>query len=76
MPVTTTVDVSVVAVVLATVGYQVLGALWYGPLFGARWMDAMGYGDDDEVAGDATAGYVMTTVGSLVAVVTLGVLID
>ncbi len=34
--------VSLTATVLATVLGFVLGALWYGPLFGARWMAEIG----------------------------------
>lgn len=64
------------AVVVATVGYQLLGAAWYGPLFGSRWMDAMGYGEGEAPGEDAAAGYAMTTAGSLVAVAALAVLVD
>lgn len=31
------------AVILASVGYMVLGFLWYGPLFGKQWMKLKGY---------------------------------
>lgn len=34
------VEVSWLAVVVGAVGYRVLGALWYGPPFGSRWMAA------------------------------------
>ncbi len=34
--------VSLTAIVLATVLGFALGALWYGPLFGARWMAEVG----------------------------------
>ena len=34
--------VSLVATLVATVLGFVLGALWYGPLFGKRWMAAVG----------------------------------
>ena len=65
------------AVVVGTVGYQLLGAVWYGPVFGSRWTDAMGYADSDDVPGEnATVGYAMTTAGSLVAAVALAVLVD
>lgn len=35
-------DVSLLATVVATVLGFALGALWYGPLFGKRWMAAVG----------------------------------
>lgn len=78
MSVDVSVDVSWIAVVVGTVGYQLLGALWYGPLFGSRWMAAMGYDNAEDVQGgdDATTGYLITAAGSLVAVVALGVLVD
>jgi hypothetical protein len=78
MAVDVAVEVSWIAVVAGTVGYQALGALWYGPLFGDRWMAGMGFEGPEEVHGDedATTGYLLTTVGSLVAVVALVLLVD
>ena len=35
-------DVSVVATLVGTVLGFALGALWYGPLFGKKWMSAVG----------------------------------
>ena len=65
------------AVVVGTVGYMVLGALWYGPLFGSFWMAAMGYASADEMdASDPRMGYALTAVGSLVAVTALAVIVD
>lgn len=64
------------AVVVGTVGYQVLGAVWYGPAFGARWLAAMGVDDPDELAGDPTRGYLLTTLGALVATLAVAVLVD
>jgi fructose-specific phosphotransferase system IIC component len=31
-----------VAVVVATIAAMVLGFIWYGPLFGKKWMEAQG----------------------------------
>ena len=39
--------VSLVATLVATVLGFVLGALWYGPLFGKRWMAAVGMSAQD-----------------------------
>jgi hypothetical protein len=39
--------VSLVATMAATVAGFVLGALWYGPLFGKRWMSAVGRTHED-----------------------------
>ena len=35
-------EVSIPATLVATVLGFALGALWYGPLFGKRWMAAVG----------------------------------
>jgi hypothetical protein len=39
-------QVSLLATLLATVLSFVLGALWYGPLFGKAWMRAVGVTED------------------------------
>ena len=39
-------NVSLVATVIATVLGFLLGGLWYGPLFGARWMALVGLSRD------------------------------
>ena len=36
-------DVNLLAVLAAAVATMVLGAIWYGPLFGKSWMSAHGY---------------------------------
>lgn len=60
-----------VAVVIGTIGYQVLGGVWYGPVFGSRWVAAMGYEDASDVhdGETPTMGFIMTTFGSLIAVI-------
>ena len=42
-------DVSMLATLVATVLGFVLGALWYGPLFGKAWMRALAVGADLKV---------------------------
>ena len=65
------------AVVAGTIGYQVLGALWYGKLFDGVWMDAMGYSSHEEMGDESpTMGYAMTAIGALIAVIALAVLVD
>jgi hypothetical protein len=39
--------VSLLATLAATIAGFVLGALWYGPLFGKRWMSAVGLNQED-----------------------------
>lgn len=35
--------INIIAVLLATLGFMVVGFLWYGPLFGKRWMALNGF---------------------------------
>lgn len=35
--------INILAVVLATLGFMVVGFVWYGPLFGQRWMALNGF---------------------------------
>lgn len=41
-------DVNYVAIVLLAVGAMVIGAIWYGPLFGKAWMRVLGADPADE----------------------------
>ena len=43
--------ISLVATLAATIAGFVLGALWYGPLFGKPWMAAVGVSRDQLMAG-------------------------
>lgn len=70
-------NVNWLAAIVGTIGYQVLGAAWYGPLFGGIWMDAMGFDSAEEVGDeDPTMGYLLTAAGALVATVSLAILVD
>lgn len=40
-------EVSLVATLAATLASFILGALWYGPIFGAAWMRAIGVSRDE-----------------------------
>ncbi|QNL19009.1 DUF1761 domain-containing protein [Hyphobacterium sp. CCMP332] len=35
--------INIIAVLLATLGFMVVGFLWYGPLLGKRWMALNGF---------------------------------
>lgn len=39
-------DINYLAVLVSTIAFFGLGSLWYGPLFGKQWMDAMGWTED------------------------------
>lgn len=67
-------DVNWLAVLVGTIAYMIIGFVWYTG-FSSLWMDAMGM-TGDEMAGDSpTIGYLITTLGSFVAVVSLALLV-
>lgn len=67
-------DVNYLAVVLAAIATQPLGALWYGPLFGERWMTLRGYTRED--AGDPGSAYAIGFAAHLVMAYVLARLVD
>ena|SRR3989344_3639104 len=69
--------VNYVAVVVAAVASVVLGAIWYGPLFGKVWMKAAGKtkSDIDKSKGDMPKMYAITIAGSLATAYVLAVFI-
>lgn len=56
---------SVIAAALST---MVIGALWYGPLFGKRWVALMGIKSDDmgRMQGSARNSYVVASLTALI----------
>lgn len=38
--------INILGVVLATLGFMVVGFVWYGPLFGKRWMALNGFTEE------------------------------
>ncbi len=38
--------ISLITVLLASVGAFAVGGLWYGPIFGAKWKSLMGFSDE------------------------------
>lgn len=66
--------VNYLAVVVAAIATHVLGFLWYGPLFGKKWMQLMKLTDKDKEKAKQK-GMAKVMVGSFVAsLVTAGVL--
>lgn len=43
--------INIIAVVLATIGFMAVGFVWYGPLFGKRWMALHGLTEEQIKAG-------------------------
>jgi hypothetical protein len=66
-------DVSLLATVVATVAGFLLGGLWYGPLFGRRWMALVGVTPDQlRRTGSPVVTYGITFVLGLVAAYVFG----
>lgn len=69
-------DVSWLGIGAATVVYMVLGALWYGPLFGNAWTRAIGFEMPEEQPGPeiyivpAIAYFVASVATAMLAVAT------
>lgn len=64
------VPVNYLAIALAAVAAMVVGFLWYGPLFGKKWSDLMGFGEMtpermQDMQKKARPGYALTFVASL-----------
>ncbi|HLC79803.1 MAG TPA: DUF1761 domain-containing protein [archaeon] len=71
------VNVNLVAVVIGAIASMALGMLWYGPLFGKKWMELTGkkMSDADKNKGNMSMTYLVAFVGSLVAAYVLGAFI-
>ena len=67
-------DVNWLAILVAAIAWFILGALWYGPLFGKAWMAATGI--DPRAAGERPGAtiYVFPLVAYLVATIALAML--
>lgn len=56
-----------VGVVVATVAAMVIGGVWYGPLFGNRWMALIGKTKQElQAQGNAGIGYGIAIVGAFI----------
>ena len=53
----TIIGVNWVAVVVAALMGFAVGGLWYGPLFGQKWMNAVGLTEEDVASGNMGATY-------------------
>jgi hypothetical protein len=67
-------DLNWLSIVIAVVAAQVLGFLWYGPLFGKQWMAAIGKTKED-MSGSPGPAVAVGIVMSLVRAVILALLI-
>lgn len=62
------VPINYLAVLVAAVASMILGALWYGPLFGKKWIAYMGWSPElsEEKKKGAGKGYAIQFIASLV----------
>ncbi len=63
-------DINWLAVLVAIVVYQGLGALWYGPLMGKAWMKAVGK-TAEELQGGGGILYLYAIINGAIAVIVL-----
>ena len=72
--------INYLAVVVALVAVTVLGMLWYGPLFGKKWMKLAGFSENDmntpEAKKSASIGYVVSIISSFITVLALAVVLN
>lgn len=67
-------DINWIAVIVAVVVAQVIGFLWYGPLFGKRWMAWVGK-TPEEMQEGATPAIVVGVISSVLSAVVLALLL-
>ena len=67
-------DVNWLAVIVAVVVAQVVGFLWYGPLFGKQWMAGIGKTPEEMQAG-ATPAMIVGVLSSILSAVVLALLL-
>lgn len=68
-------DVNVWAVLVASVAYFIIGALWFGVFFGRPWMAALGKSREELSQGGTGITYLWTLLLEIVVTFTLAVLL-
>lgn len=69
------VTINYLAVLVAAVASMIIGAVWYGPLFGKMWMQLVNKKKEDLTKGVAKM-YILTFIGALVTAYVLGHISD
>jgi len=68
------------AVIVALVAFTVLGMLWYGPLFGKKWMKLVGLSASDmdtpEAKKSSVIGYISSLASSFVSMLALAIILN
>lgn len=68
-------DLNWLGIVVGTIGYMLLGFVWY-TAFSSVWMDAIGWSEEEMEEESPAVGYVITTIGSLIAVLAMALLLN
>lgn len=72
-----TFEINYLAWIVSVIVYQVLGAIWYGPLLGKAWMAEVGRTEEEiRAEGGASAGYYLVAIvnGAIAAFVIANVI--
>ncbi|MDX1563327.1 MAG: DUF1761 domain-containing protein [Gammaproteobacteria bacterium] len=67
-------DLNWLAILVATVAGFAIGGVWYGPLFGKAWMDALGKKPEDLTP--SAQPYIISFVTALITALVLALLIN
>lgn len=68
--------VNFLAVLVASIGYMILGALWYGPLFAEPWMKLVGMTAEQAQQGTSPVIYLVPFAGAFIGFYVLALFID
>lgn len=73
-------SINFLAVIVSLVVYTILGMLWYGPLFGKKWMALSGMAGKDmntpEMKKSQMIGYITSLISSFIAMLSLAILLN
>jgi len=68
---------NILAVLVAALLPMVIGSIWYGPLFGKKWMDLMGFTEESiKESFNATRSYGGSLIGAALMAYVIGLLIE
>ncbi len=71
------VDINILAVIAATFSAMIIGALWYGPIFGKAWMKELGFTEESLKEGfNPVKTYGITVLSHFVIAFVLAYLVD
>ncbi|WP_421786214.1 DUF1761 domain-containing protein [Hyphobacterium sp.] len=67
--------INIIAVLLSSVGFMLVGMVWYGPLFGKRWMALNNFTEESLKDGNMAVTMAKGVTNSLVAAIGIGVIL-